>query len=598
MTSSRTTSARAGSPVAVEASAAQAAAPARAGAPNAAFVYAGGNYNTQQQKLMGRMSASESFLKGFARHSGVERFYCYALRQQDVDDFTRRVREATGEDRPVTVVPPLDLTLAGEPGCLYRPGPNIGYFAWQRRGLGQRRFSVCGVTHTTAEHVVMDGIAEAVTGPTQAWDALVCTSGPVRAMVERLVGEWSHYLARRFGAKPAGGKAGSGQSEPWRFKLPLIPLGVDCDAFAPTPERRQEGRALRHALGIAPEDVVVLFVGRLTHIEKANPLPMYLALEAASKRTTKKLHLLQAGWYAAPEIEKIFTQAAARLMPSVRYHHVDAREPRYRWSAWHAGDIFTSLSDNIQETFGLTPIEAQAAGLPVVVSDWDGYRDTVKEGEVGFMAPTFMPPPGTGADLALRYASAVDGYGRYCMSTAQSIAVDVEFCAKSYLEMIENGDLRRRMGEAGRTHARERFDWRVVVGAYQALWQELADLRQGEEEIVAPEPGRAIHPLRDDPFSLFATYPTGHIDGDTVAAAIPGGSRARLAELRATPLAGMIPSLLLPEPELAALLESLAKKPATVEAMLAAAPEPKRNMLRRSLGWLAKVGLVRLGRKG
>jgi starch synthase len=570
-----------------------AVAPARAGAPNAAFVYAGGNYNTQQQKLMGRMSASESFLKGFARHSGVERFYCYALRPQDLEDFTRRVQEIAGTDRPVTPVPPLDLALAGEPGTLYRPGPNIGYFAWQRRGLGQRRFSVCGVTHTTAEHVVMDGIAEAVLGPTQAWDALVCTSSQVRAMVERLVGEWSHYLGRRF-----GGKADAGKGEDVAFKLPLIPLGVDCDAFAPTPERRREGQALRQELGIAPDDVVVLFVGRLTHVEKANPLPMYLALEAASKRTKRKLHLLQAGWYASPEIERIFTQAAARLMPSVRYHHVDAREQRYRWSAWHAGDIFTSLSDNIQETFGLTPIEAQAAGLPVVVSDWDGYRDTVKAGEVGFMAPTFMPPPGTGADLALRYASAVDGYGRYCMGTAQSIAVDVAACASAYLKLIEDEGLRRRMGEAGLAHARARFDWRVVIAAYQALWQELAELRRGAEEVMPPEPGRPVHPLRDDPFSLFATYPTGHIDGDTMAAATPGGSRARLAELRATPLAAMMPSLLLPEPELAALLESLAKTPATVETILASAPEPQRNRVRRSLGWLAKVGLVRLGRKG
>ena len=32
----------------------------------------------------------------------------------------------------------------------------------------------------------------------------------------------------------------------------------------------------------------------------------------------------------------------------------------------------------MQETFGLTPLEAMAAGLPCVVSDWNGYRDTVR----------------------------------------------------------------------------------------------------------------------------------------------------------------------------------------------------------------------------
>ena len=38
-------------------------------------------------------------------------------------------------------------------------------------------------------------------------------------------------------------------------------------------------------------------------------------------------------------------------------------------------DIFVSLSDNIQETFGLTPLEGMASGLPVVATDWNGYRD-------------------------------------------------------------------------------------------------------------------------------------------------------------------------------------------------------------------------------
>jgi glycosyltransferase involved in cell wall biosynthesis len=32
-----------------------------------------------------------------------------------------------------------------------------------------------------------------------------------------------------------------------------------------------------------------------------------------------------------------------------------------------------------------------AAGIPVVVSDWDGYKDTVRDGVDGFRIPTFKP---------------------------------------------------------------------------------------------------------------------------------------------------------------------------------------------------------------
>ena len=71
---------------------------------------------------------------------------------------------------------------------------------------------------------------------------------------------------------------------------------------------------------------------------------------------------------------------------------VEGRNATARDQAWAAADIFVSLSDNIQETFGLTPIEAMAAGLPVVVTDWNGYQAT-------------------------RFAHGVDGYPRPHLGT-------------------------------------------------------------------------------------------------------------------------------------------------------------------------------------
>ena len=55
-----------------------------------------------------------------------------------------------------------------------------------------------------------------------------------------------------------------------------------------------------------------------------------------------------------------------------------------------AADIFVSLADNIQETFGLSVIEAMASSLPLVVSDWNGYKDLVNHGFNGFRIPTEM----------------------------------------------------------------------------------------------------------------------------------------------------------------------------------------------------------------
>ncbi len=70
---------------------------------------------------------------------------------------------------------------------------------------------------------------------------------------------------------------------------------------------------------------------------------------------------------------------------------LDASE-RDKAGLYGAADVFLSLSDNIQETFGLTVVEALAAGLPVVASDWDGYKALVRDGISGYLVPTRTLP--------------------------------------------------------------------------------------------------------------------------------------------------------------------------------------------------------------
>ena len=66
----------------------------------------------------------------------------------------------------------------------------------------------------------------------------------------------------------------------------MIPLGVDCAALdrRPEAERRRMRRRWRERLGIGADDLVALFVGRLSWHAKAHPLPMYLGLEQAARR--------------------------------------------------------------------------------------------------------------------------------------------------------------------------------------------------------------------------------------------------------------------------------------------------------------------------
>ncbi|MBI2311671.1 MAG: glycosyltransferase family 4 protein [Betaproteobacteria bacterium] len=547
---------------------------------NAAIYYEPEGYTTTGPKLMGRQAAGEGFLRGFIRHARLEAFFCYAARRSALQSFTRACEENSPAPRPVKWIPYQRLEQLAEPGTLYLPGPGLGGFAWRRRRVGAARYSLCGVTHTTASHTAMDAIAEMLTSPVEPWDALICTSQVVLESVRRLLDLEAEFLRERLKA----------QAFP-RPTLSLIPLGADCEALAP---REAARGAWRQRLGIGPDDVVFLFLGRLSFHAKANPLPMYLALEAAAARTRARLHLIQAGWFANEFVEGQFRDGARQFCPSVNAIFLDGRDPEVRRDIWQAADVFTSLVDNIQETFGLTPVEAMSAALPGVVSDWDGYRGTVREGIDGFRIPTCMAPAPLGADLAALHEDGRATYDHYIGHASQFISVDVASCAEAYARLANDPDLRRKMGAAARERALAEFDWPVVIARYQALWHELAEKRRGATPSAPARPGLA-NPRRTDPFWLFSGYPSTILGPGHRLALSPEASRERVELLRALPMMEYARPILPGEELCALILNWVAQQPgSTLAKLLESLPPAQHGAAMRAVMWLGKVDVLRI----
>jgi len=258
-----------------------------------------------------------------------------------------------------------------------------------------------------------------------------------------------------------------------------------------------------------------------------------------------------------------------------------------RADIWAVGDVFTSLVDNIQETFGLAPIEAMAAGLPVVVADWDGYRETVRDGVDGFLVPTTMTPPGFGATMAYRHFGGLDSYDAYIGAAALNVAVDAGKAEEAYVALIENADLRRRMGEDGRRRTHETFGWSRVYDLYRALWGELADRRA-----KAPAPARGPHPLHPEPFRLFAHYPT-YVFGARSRVRATTTDAETWRRTLASPLLSGAGVHFLPAAEVERLRAAIAASPAaSVAELLDTVERGRRDGAIRTLSLLAKAGLI------
>jgi hypothetical protein len=237
-----------------------------------------------------------------------------------------------------------------------------------------------------------------------------------------------------------------------------------------------------------------------------------------------------------------------------------------------------------------------AAGLPAVVSDWDGYRDTVRHGMDGFLIPTLMPSA-HGEDIAYRYESTMDNYGSYLGITSQCVSVDTAACVEAFSTLATNPDLRRTMGEAGRRRALDTFDWSILIRSYQDLWADLAERRRTGSVRDPRSKDQAANPLRPDPFKLFATYPTQLIDLDDYVELRPGADGNRVKQLRSQRLTGLGAGLLSSEGEISAALAHLKRAgPCRVSALLKQLPRARRDLMYRTLGWMAKTDLVAISR--
>lgn len=551
--------------------------------PAAALLYAPDGFDTSRARLMGRHAAGEGFLKGLIRHAGFDRLVALTRGEADAAAFTRHAA-ALGATIPAETIPDEQFHRLAGIGCLLLPGPGLGPHAWRRRRVGpQDAFSLVGVTHTISSAGAMDSIAEALIAPVQPWDAIVCTSAAVQAATRRLLDMQGDYLRQRLGATRIEGPA-----------LPVIPLGVDCAALAPDPAARA---AWRRKLGIGERDIAVLHHGRLSFHAKAHPLPMFLALAEAAKAAPPgaTVILILSGWFADETQRRAFHDQARAVAPELPIRLVE--RPPADTALRSAADCFTLLSDNIQESFGLAPVEALAAGLPVVGTDWNGLRDTIQDGVTGFRVPTLMAGPMP--DLADRHDAGLDTYDSFIAGVAQFTAVDIQAATDAFRALIADPARRAAMGEAARRDALARFDWAPVIGQWKTLWEELAAMRRAARaERAPPLRGAERVPHRPDPGILFADYPTRRLTPETVLALPPGlGAEATLARLATLAgLTGVMPRRdLMPALDaFRTVFEALEGGPRRVAELIAELPPARAWRVQRAMGWMLKMDLVRL----
>ncbi len=182
----------------------------------------------------------------------------------------------------------------------------------------------------------------------------------------------------------------------------IVHPGIDLDRFSPEPDEAE----LRAELGGSPDVPLVAIIGRLDVRKGVQILVDALDQAEGAARTARLIVVGDAGTGPTEFSEALKADATGRLGDRVSFLGRRSDIP----AIIRAVDVVVNASK--AEPFGLTMLEAQACGTPVIGTDAGGIPEFVIDGETGLLVPPFdaaalsealdrlLGDPGLGAKLA------------------------------------------------------------------------------------------------------------------------------------------------------------------------------------------------------
>jgi len=157
----------------------------------------------------------------------------------------------------------------------------------------------------------------------------------------------------------------------------VIPNGVDQDKFVTKALSAADLEAHRASLGLAPQDMVAMFAGRIGPEKRVVEL-LHGILPILKKHPNFKFMLVGEG-PSVPELKKV-----------AHDHNVGGQLIFTGFINWTDMHKYYSVSQcfitaSISEVHPMTLIEAAIAGLPAITRNDEAYLTLLKEGENGYL---------------------------------------------------------------------------------------------------------------------------------------------------------------------------------------------------------------------
>lgn len=249
--------------------------------------------------------------------------------------------------------------------------------------------------------------------------------------------------------------------------IDVLPVGCDTDAFIPRPKDDPKILAVREALGISADQVMILTVGgdaaskgaqevmqALAIIDKEAPDWKYVCKVWPQPRTVIQ-NLADLELAARLGIEKNVTYATNTISRNFMPYLIGAC------------DIYAAPSR--LEGFGMPQVEAGACEKPVIGLKAMGMLDTLIQNETALLA-------GVAQQIVVNEVMLGDESGfkdqhRLVFDKPRTVdyRANVQDIAKYLLMLMKDAGLREQMGRTARQHVIEKFDYRTIAKRFAEI---------------------------------------------------------------------------------------------------------------------------------
>lgn len=252
--------------------------------------------------------------------------------------------------------------------------------------------------------------------------------------------------------------------------IEVLPVGCNTDTFIPFSRDDPKIKAVREALGVAPDQIMILTVGGDAASKGAQEVMQALAIIDAKapdwkyvckvwpQPRTKNQNLADLEMATNLGIEKNVTYETNTISRNFMPYLIGAC------------DIYAAPSR--LEGFGMPQVEAGACGKPVISIKAMGMLDTLIDGKTALLANVSQRI--VVSEVTLGDESGFENKHKVIFKEPRTVdyRANVQDIAKYLMQLMTNQLLREQMGAAGRERVVANFDYRIVAKRFVQIIQD------------------------------------------------------------------------------------------------------------------------------